>query len=142
MVKRSIFRPRTVDRAIFAILALLHICNGVYLVGPWYIQQDGAIKAPLYHLFSDSTAVAAYGLLLLIDGLFLLHCAFAEPSKKVTVILDNALIAGFLLRLYALVGVFLTLESWRPPSYLSHISTVFVLGAMWVWVRVSERTTR
>jgi hypothetical protein len=141
MGKRANFQPKAADRAIFAILALLHICNGVYLVGPWYLDDIGAEKAPLYSLFIDHDAVAAYGVLILLDGLFLAYAATAKVSWFNTKITANALLAGFLLRLYSLIGVFLTIDSWRPPSYLSHIATVCILGVMWILVRISERPT-
>ena len=138
MSKREGFKPRSVDKFIISTIGMLHILNGLYLVGPWYLDETESGKAPLVTMFNSNTAVIVYGSLLLIDGLIL----FFSLNKKLcsTRIVSNALLAGFLLRLYALIGVFLTIDSWRPPSYLSHITTVLITGAMWVWIKVSERT--
>lgn len=134
------YRPRAIDRAIFAILAVLHIANGLYLIGPWYLDNDEAGKRPLANLFNSDLAVGIFGALLLIDGLFLLYATFGRGERRIyTRLVSGALLSGFALRLYSLIGVLLTVESWRPPSYLSQTATVFILGAYWVWVRVSAR---
>lgn len=136
------YRPRTIDRAIFAILGLLHIANGLYLVGPWYLDETESGKAPLISLFNSDEAVVIYGTLLLLDGVALLYTGLAKKySRRYTKILSNALLFGFLLRLYALIGVLLIIDSWRPPSYLSQMASVSILAAYWIWVRVRARTT-
>lgn len=140
-MKREVFRPRVYERIVFAILALLLIGNGAYLVGPWYLEDVGTTRSPLYALFSNAQTVAIYGTMVLIDGIILGFAAVAKPSRRATRITTNALLAGFLLRLYALIGVFLTLDSWRPPSYLSQIAIVILLGATWLWVKIDERPT-
>lgn len=140
--KREAFQPRLIDRVIFGILAVLHTMNGIYLVGPWYLDQwDEAGKAPLANVFNSGLAVAAYGFFLLLNGLLLLWATAAQSERKMYIpILSTVLLTGFLLRLYSLIGVIIVLESWRPPSYLSHLATVVLCGAMWVYVRVSRRT--
>lgn len=139
--KRSgVYQPRAIDRALFGILAGLHVLNGLYLVGPWYLTEGDMGGAPLFALFSSSTAVIAYGVLLFMDGLALIY-ASAGRGVNYTRILSSALLAGFLLRLYALIGVFISLESWRPPAYLSHVATVCALGSYWLWVKFCVRPT-
>lgn len=139
-MERMKFRPRTVDRFIFCVLAILHIANGLYLVGPWYLEETASGKSPLLSLFNDDKAVAWYGFLLLIDGLFLLYASASASTRRFyTRIVSGALLAGFLLRLYSLIGVLLTIESWRPPGYLSQMASVAFLGIYWVWVRVNAR---
>lgn len=139
---KEVFRPRGIDRALFAILAALHVANGLYLVGPWYLDQTDSTASPLIAMFDNSWGVATYGTLLLVDGLALMYVAATGSSRTTTFITENALLAGFLLRLYSLIGVLVVVESWRPPAYLSHISTVAALGAYWVWVKVSVRNVR
>lgn len=138
--KRGVYTPRTIDRAVFAVLAALHMLNGLYLVGPWYLVENSDGKAPLFALFDSSTAVIAYGVLLFLNGLALLYGA-AGKGKNYTGILSTALLSGFLLRFYALIGVFIALEEWRPPFYLSHMATVILLASYWLWVRVCVRPT-
>lgn len=134
------FRPRAIDRAVFAILATLHVVNGLYLIGPWYLDVTESGKAPLLTLFNSDKAVVIYGSVLLANGLVLLYAAAGKSAHRFyTRLTSGALLSGFLLRLYALIGVFLTVESWRPPSYLSHIATVTLLAAYWLWVRVYAR---
>lgn len=142
-VKKGVFKPRLIDRFMFCILAVLHVANGVYLIGPWYLDTwDDGGKAPLHSMFNSDLAVSIYGVCLLIDGLVLLYAAASRRANRFyTVITANALVVGFLLRLYSLIGTILVLESWRPPSYLSHIATVAMCGALWVWVRVHGRPT-
>ena len=134
------YTPRAIDRAIFAILAVLHIANGLYLVGPWYLDETDSGKQPLINLFNSDTAVSVFGLLLLVDGLFLLYATAGRGARALyTRLVSGALLSGFALRLYSLIGVLITIDSWRPPSYLSQTASVFILGAYWVWVRVSAR---
>lgn len=134
------FRPRAIDRAVFAILATLHVANGVYLFGPWYLDETESGKTPLITLFNSEQAVSAYGLLLFIDGLILFYASAGRGGSRLyTRIVSSALLLGFLARLYALIGTFLTIDSWRPPTYLSHVATVLLLGSYWVWVKVNAR---
>lgn len=140
MKKRGVYRPKTIDRVVFAILGVLHVLNGLYLVGPFYLSATTEGKAPLYNLFNSYEAVKVYGSLLLLNGIVLIWTSFGN-SKWYTQILDNALFFGFLVRCYSLIAVFLTLESWRPPSYLSHVANVLLLGSYWLWVRICARPT-
>lgn len=140
-MKSEALQVRFIDRFVFGILAMLHMANGLYLVGPWYLHDNDGGKAPLIALFNSTTAVIIYGTLLFIDGLVLLYASAGRSARRFYApTVSNALLAGFLLRLYALIGVVLTLESWRPPSYLSHMATVLLLGAYWVWLRINVRT--
>lgn len=139
---RGDFRPRGIDRAIFAILAVLHMANGVYLSSPFYLDTWNEVgRSPLINLFNSNTAVIIYGAILFVDGVALLYSASAkQTSRFYTAITSNALLVGFLVRLFSFIGVSLALTSWRPPNYLSHLATVFILGAYWVWVKVNGRT--
>lgn len=121
---------------------MLHMANGLYLSSPFYLDNwDVVGKSPLVNLFSNSSAVLVYGVLLFLNGVSLLYVtAGKSTSRYYTRITNHALLGGFLLRLFSLIGVFLTLETWRPPTYLSHVTTVLLLGAYWVWVKVSVRT--
>lgn len=140
--ERTQYVPRTIEKAIFAVLGLVVFLSGLYLIGPWYLPNDVAgDRAPIVNLLNSDISVKIYGSALVLDGLVLFY-ASAGRGVYYTRIVANALLAGFLLRLYSLIGVFLTLESWRPPSYLSHAANVLLLGAMWVWIRVSERPTQ
>jgi len=89
-------------------------------------------------MFNSGDAVMTYGILVLVDGIALLYAAVGRGVNyaKIT---GYALLAGFLLRLYSLIGVFLISQSWRPPSYLSHAASVLILAVYWIWVKVSER---
>lgn len=138
------YHPRGIDRILFGILALLHVANGLYLVGPWYLDEwEDAGAAPLQNLFNSDLAVVIYGAFLLINGLFLVYGALGKSVKRwYSSILSITLLSGFLVRLYSFIGVVLVLESWRPPAYLSHFATVIVLGAYWVWMRVERRNVR
>lgn len=142
--KRGDFRPRGIDRAILAVLAVLNMASGVYLSSPFYLDTwDEVGKSPLINLFNSNTAVIIYGAILVLDGVALLYSAAAKhTSRFYTTITSNALLVGFLVRLFSFIGVALALNSWRPPTYLSHLATVFILGAYWVWVKVSGRTTQ
>lgn len=136
---RGVFSPRPIDRVVLGILAVLGLTNAAYLVGPWYLDETADGKAPLLSMFNSHTAVIVYGVFVFIEAAALLYASAGVTSRVHTIVTENALLAGFLLRLYALIGVGLTLESWRPPSYLSHAATVAILGAYWVWVKVSVR---
>lgn len=140
--ERGAFRPRIIDRAMFAILACLHVASGMYLSGPWYLDTwDEGGKAPLANAFNSDTAVVIYGVLLFLNGLVLLYASAGDSINRwYGRITSTALLTGFLMRLYSLIGVAIALESWRPPNYLSHLATVFILGSYWVWVRVNDRT--
>jgi hypothetical protein len=143
MKTKRAFVPRTIDRSVFAILAVLHMASAVYLIGPFYLEVDvqGA-RAPLMTLFNSSLAVTTYGWALLINGLALLYASAGKRGTKFvsyTAITSGVLLSGFLLRLYSLIGVILALESWRPPQYLSHAATVLILGSYWVYVKVMSR---
>lgn len=138
---RGAFQPRTIDRAIFAILAVLHMASGLYLSSPWYLDTwDEATKAPLANLFNSNSSVVVYGVLLFLNGLALLYSTAGKHTHRFYVrITSTALLSGFLMRLYSFIGVGVALESWRPPSYLSHLATVLMLGAYWVYVKVNGR---
>lgn len=136
------YRPRPIDRTIFAVLAALHIANGLYLVGPWYLDMTGSGQAALITMFNSVDAVKFYGIALLLDGLALIYASAGRGARLYTQIVSGALLGGFLLRLYALIGVFITSESWRPPGYLSHAATVVMLGAYWIWVRRCVKSIR
>lgn len=132
------YMPSELERVIYCILSVLHIVNGIYLIGPWYLDETEIGKAPLITMFNSDVAVSIYGVLLFINGIALLYASFGRGRRYLNIV-KGALLSGFLLRLYALIGVFLTINSWRPPSYLSHIATVAIIGAMWVWVKINER---
>ncbi len=138
---RGAYRPRAIDRAVFAILAVLHTASALYLVGPWYLTDwDEEGKAPLTQVFHNETAVTVYGGFLLLNGLALIYATAGRSAHRYyTTITSSALLTGFLLRLYALIGVIAALESWRPPSYLSQLATVALCGAYWVWIKVHAR---
>lgn len=142
MQRRGAFKPRIIDRIVFGIVAVLHLANGVYLVGPWYLPNwSGDGKAPLNLVFNSESIVQVYGLVLFINGLALLYISAEKSTRRFyTAITSTTLLSGFLLRLYSLIGVVMVLDSWRPPSYLSHVATVVLLGAYWIWVKVSVRT--
>lgn len=142
-MERNRFRPRSIDRAAFAILGMLHVANGVYLIGPWYLDETESGKAPLISMFNSDIAVTLYGVLLLVDGLALIYASAGSSVRQLyTSVLSGALFSGFLIRLYTLIGVFLTVDSWRPPSYLSHVATVSLLVVYWLWVRAHARTVQ
>lgn len=139
--EKGTFTPRKIDRIVFAILSTLFLFGGLYVVGPWYLESTKKGESPLIRLLSNELAVGGYGYAIMLVGLLLVYAAVGKSTHQFyTPIVSFALLAGFLLRLYSLFGVVMTLESWRPPGYLSHTATVLILGAYWVWVRVSERT--
>ena len=140
--QRGSWTPRALDRAILGILAMLHMASGLYLSSPFYLDTwDEVNKAPLANLFNSNTAVVIYGVILFANGLALMYSAAGNSAHRFyTTITSTALLSGFLMRLYSFIGVAIALESWRPPNYLSHLATVFILGAYWVTVRVSVRT--
>lgn len=141
MKMRGDYRPRPLDRSILAILATLHVASGLYLSSPFYLEVTDEGKSPLMTLFNSSIAVIIYGVILVLDGLALYFSAFAKHTLRFyTTITSNALLVGFLVRLYSFIGVAAALNSWRPPNYLSHLATVFILGAYWVSVRLNGRT--
>jgi hypothetical protein len=135
------YRPRSVDRAVYAILAAVCITNGGYVVGPWYLHSDNeGARAPLIALFNNPQLVNIFGFILIGVGIALTYAtASAGGSRKYTNVLSYSLLLAFLLRLYSFIGVVMTLESWRPPNYTSHAATVLITGAFWVWVKVNDR---
>lgn len=132
------YRPRIIDRAVFGLLAALHILSALYLVGPWYLETGDLGKSPLMNLFENPTAVIVYGVFVFMTGIGLLY-ATAANGKHYTTILSYSLLVGFLLRLYALIGVIASLDSWRPPSYLSQSVIVLLMAAYWLWVKYCVR---
>lgn len=138
--EKGTFRSRPLDRAVFAILAMSHVLAGLYLVGPWYLDQGANFTSPLFSMFNNKEAVSAFGWVIFVDGLGLLWGAFGK-GRFYTRILTNSLMVGFLLRLYGLLGTFVILESWRPPSYLANVALVSIFGAYWVAVKVNARPT-
>lgn len=141
---KGAYRPRAIDRVVFGVLATLVFASGFYLVGPWYLSAalDGS-KAPIINLLDNATAVRVFGVFLVLDGLALFYASAGRSAHRLyTSIVSYALLGGFLLRLYSLIGVIMTLESWRPPTYLSHALTVILFGSYWVWVKVNVRPTQ
>lgn len=138
------FVPRLLDRALFAIFGVLHVALGAYSAGPWYLEITEGRASPLLNLWNAPVAVMLYGSFLLIDGIVLLVIAARNPSRTLTIVTAYALLGGFLLRLYSFIGTVLVLDSFLPPQYLSHLATVFALGALWVYVKVNsnERTIK
>lgn len=137
-MKKEVYVPRIIDKAIFAILGMLMLLIGLYVVGPWYVDDTHGVKSPLLSLLESHIGLIGYGCLSIIDGIALLY-ATAGDGEWHTRITSDALLAGFLLRLYALFGVILTLHSWKPPVYLVQGVVVLIFGAMWVWVRVNAK---
>lgn len=140
--KTGKFVPRGIDRIVFALLGAVCLSSSAYVVGPWYleIRVDGD-EAPLFNLFNDTRVVLAYGMSLGVVSLGLFFAALiSHRIKGYTTILLASLLSGFLLRLYDLISVFMALESWRPPTYISQAATIVILGSYWVWVRVYART--
>lgn len=139
-----VWEPRFIDKVVLGVLGTLHLANGAYLIGPWYLDtwvDEG--KAPLQTLFNSGTAVAIYGAFLFFNGLFLYYASAGRTQDRwYTPIVKYTLLTGFLARFYSLIGVVIVLESWRPPSYLSHTATVLILGSYWVWVKVDTRNVR
>jgi hypothetical protein len=133
-----VYNPRTIDRAIFSILAALMLFVGLYIVGPWYLDETLGSKSPLLALLDSNIALILYGTLTIIDGIALVYSA-AGKGLTHSRIMSHALLAGFLIRLYALIGQILTLHSWRPPSYLTQVVIVLLFGVMWVWVKVNAK---
>lgn len=133
---------RTIDTAILRIIAFLHVCNGLYLIGPWYIRTNPEGDAsPVYSLFNSHWSVVVFGILIMVSGFLLWYSV--GPRNKSDKFLSNTLIVGFGLRLYSLVGVLLTIKSFLPPSYLSQAAAIAVLGAYWLWVKyLVERPTQ
>lgn len=120
------------------------MASGLYLSSPWYLDTwDEVNKAPLTNLFNSNIAVVIYGVILFTNGVALLYSAAGNSAHRFyTQITSTALLTGFLMRLYSFIGVIIALDSWRPPSYLSHLAIVFILGAYWVAVRVNDRTVQ
>lgn len=141
--KRGDFKPSPIDRITLGVLATVCIFAGVYVVGPWYLDEWASAvggKSPLFSLFNADLPILIYGAGLVSSGSLLMFVSLVPHTvTHYTQLAIYALLIAFLFRLYALIGVFLTLESWRPPNYLSHIATVVLLGAYWVWVKVETR---
>lgn len=142
--QRRKYKPRVIDRVVFGVLATLQTFSGFYLAGPWYLDTwDEVGKAPLANLFNSDEAVAAYGIVMFINGLMLFYAAAGRAASRFyTTNVSFALLSGFLVRLYSLFGTLIILESWRPPTYLSQVATVLILGVYWVWVKVQVRNVR
>ena len=138
------YRLTAIDRAVILILSFVCVVNGVYLIGPWYLEvrRDGD-AAPLYSLFNSEAAVSVYGALLLVVSSILIFLSFRmKTTAASTRVLAAALLGGFLLRLYSTIGALLATESWRPPTYISQVATVFLFGAYWLWVKVNGKPTK
>lgn len=134
------YKPRSIDRAVFNILAAVLVLSGGYIVGPWYLTEDGQTSAPLYTLFENRSVVIVFGTLLLICGFSLFWSAWAKGGTRFyTSVVQYTLLSAFLLRLYSIIGVAFALDSWRPPGYLSQGAVVLILGSYWVWVKVNVR---
>lgn len=136
-------RLRPIDRWIIGLLAALVAASGLYLVGPWYLETkpDGDPN-PVFYLVNNVYVVKGIGAGMIIAAGFMGWAARAGVAR--VKVLSSALFAAFLLRLFTLMGTLLTIESWRPPGYLSPLFTVLLSGALWVWVKVGdhEGTTR
>lgn len=126
---------RPIDTANIRILGILHLVNGLYLIGPWYISTTtGGDDSPLFVLFGSVAAVKVFGSLLIIQATALLLTTVMGYRK----VLEWSLLSGFLLSLYSLIGV-LSAMKWLPPTYVSQAATVLILGAYWVWTRRNGR---
>ncbi len=137
------YKPRTIDRVVFGILAVAFVTGAAYLIGPWYLTVTEGARTPLYAMINNHNIIILYGVLLFIDGLVLLYASVSDGNtRRYTHIVTNGLLVGFLLRLYSLIGVFLTLDSWKPPSYISQTAIVLITGSYWLWVRVNARTAQ
>lgn len=125
---------RSIDRAVLGIIGLLILINSIYLIGPWYIDTypEGE-KAPLHTLFVHDEVVVAYGAIMLVDASLLLWGVYSKFNR--VAVLSWALLTAFLMRLYAIIGIFIVLDEWLPPSYLPLVSTVMITGAYYIWVQ-------
>lgn len=139
MKGKRVYRPRIIDRVMFGILSGLHVAGGCYLVGPWYLPITSGIESPLYSIFNHLGPIRVFGVLLLLNALGLAYATFGK-GRHYTGILLVSLFSAFLIRFYTLMGTFISIESWRPPTYLSNIGLVLIFGAYWVWVKVDART--
>lgn len=138
--KRGIFQPSVLDRIAFGILAALHLVGGLYVAGPWYVNIWYNSPAPLQAMFNSAGAVMLFGALLFVTGVGLVYATAGRGTRRYyRTITGSALLSGFLLQLYWLIGTILVLPSWRPPIYLSDIIVVVMLGAYWIWVRIHVR---
>lgn len=130
---------RSIDKAVIAIMGLVLLSYGLYIIGPWYLTTIDNSRSPLTVLFEGTIAVKLYGWFLLIDSIGLLYGIRAHPARSA--ILSYSLLSAFLLRMYALTGTLLLLPSWRPLSWAAGLALVAVLGSYYIWIRISERTT-
>lgn len=134
------FIPTPFERFVLVILGSLIGFGGLYVIGPWRLDEYADERSPLLIAFNNSDAVVVLGAVLIANGLAIMWTAFAKAARKgYTRLLSNLLLAGFLLRLYSLIAVLMVTESWRPPSYLSSAAIVVMLGAFWIWVNVNAR---
>lgn len=140
MKQDKVFTPRPIDRAVIFVLAVLLVATAIYVIGPWYLDETDPTKAPLTYIFKDDQLVVFFGILTLINGLLLLYASTLKAaSVRNTKFLGYTLLAGFLLRLYSIIGVMITIESWRPPAFLSHFATVSIFAVYWLWVKSDAR---
>lgn len=141
--KRGVYKPTFIDRVMFGIMAAVCIAAGSYAAGPWYLDKNNGDNAPLISLFIDSQVLFAYGIAVVVVGFALIYaCVGRSTNRMYTTITSIALLTGFLLRLYSLIGVMITLETWRPPSYITQIAFVLVMGSYWLWVSFNARPSR
>jgi hypothetical protein len=124
---------RSIDRYIISVLAALMAASGLYLAGPWYLVETNGNPSPLFALLSNTVGITIYGILCVVSGLVLGWFAHRRAPVRVQH-LSLALLTVFLLRFYSLMGTLLTLESWRPPGYLSPLVIVLIIGGYWLWV--------
>lgn len=131
-------RLRPIDRWVIGLLAAVMAVGGLYLAGPWYLEFDNGKQGAVYYLTHNIYSVKVVGLAMLATAAGMIYSIRTEVARSL--LLSSSLLAAFLLRTYTLIGSLLTLESWRPPNYISPLFTVALAGVLWIWVRRHEGT--
>lgn len=117
-------------------VSLVLIFSGIYIVGPWYIPVVDGMNQPVHNMFNGNTA-RIFGGLQLIVGLVLCVWTFLRTGKQAWI--DFIIFLAFTIRLFTTIGVFIALDGkWLPPSYLSQVAIVGILGAYWLYLKKRE----
>jgi|SRR6478609_6757022 len=128
---------RRIDRAVLFIVSLVLFSSGLYLAGPWYIPVLNDAEQPVYRLFASENYVVVFGIIQLIVGVALGACALVKSVPRG--VMSAIVFTAFVVRLYSTIGVLIAQDGkFLPPSYLSQVAVVLILGAYWLYVKNRE----
>lgn len=133
----SIKQLTGLDRVFLVFISIINMLTGIYICGPWHIDEIADQKHFMYQLFYYQPLISLYGIVLVVAsatlGLIVMSKVYCFwYTFAITALLKTI----FMLKLFSFVGLLISMESWRPPTYLYHLPMLVILGGYWIWLTI------